>query len=139
MSQSLAGFILFLYLQPVFGAEVYKFSNLENESAIWALIVAESQGTARPRFPREQKNFRKMILRGLRATSLDLSDFNFSDSDLRGADFTGSDLRRANFSGADLREAVFLSNEDAGALFDEKTKLPFSKDEALRRHWVEKP
>lgn len=62
-----------------------------------------------------------------------LSGANLSRSDLRFANFTQADLSEANLEGTLLDEAVFL-----GARFNQKTRLPFSRDQALQRGmtWV---
>lgn len=85
-------------------------------------------------------------LRGAKFNGSDLFNLVVLDSDLSGADFRGSrvagltawgsDFRGADFRGADISGARFFLSRLAGARFDEKTKLPFSRDEALRRGMV---
>ena len=68
---------------------------------------------------------------------------DFTGASLRGVGGDSLDLRGANFSGADLSGAHFTSCREnhggvclAGARFDARTILPFSREEALARGMV---
>ena len=68
-------------------------------------------------------------LKGLQATSGDLSlaslqDSNLSFSQLQQASLTGADLTGADLSGADLSFADFAGANLAGVITDEKTTCP---------------
>ena len=68
----------------------------------------------------------------LRGARLELA--SFVGADLEHADFLEADLRGADFTDTDARNAHF-----AGALFDARTVLPFSIEEARRLGMIESP
>lgn len=82
-------------------------------------------------------DFAKANLRGVKAFRTSFRGSKFNEADLRSVVFQESDLSSCDFRGADLRDAVFLPSTSRGALFDRSTKLPFSKEEALRREMVQ--
>lgn len=51
---------------------------------------------------REIKDFRKVIFKGAKLTTM-----SFIDTDLRGADFTGADIRWVSFNRANIKKANF--------------------------------
>lgn len=75
-----------------------------------------------------------------------ISDTSFSDADFRFADlrsyhlseikFESTRLEGVNFKGVDLSRVEFIDSDLAGAIFDLRTKLPFSVDEALEKGMV---
>jgi len=70
----------------------------------------------------------------LRYANLSKADFSeafFNGADLRGADFSNTKLAMTRFQGADLRGVNFEGADLQYAYFDEKTKLPFSPEEAI--------
>ena len=85
------------------------------------LSEADLHGADLRRAELEDTNLRKSDLRGAR-----LENAKLARSDLRGAD-----LRAARLASADVSEAKFY-----GALFDQWTELPFSKQEALKRGMI---
>lgn len=67
-----------------------------------------------------------------------LNQADFRGARLIGARFINADLRLANFKGADLSGARLDGARLENALFDSSTRLPFSRQEALRRGMVER-
>jgi uncharacterized protein YjbI with pentapeptide repeats len=113
-------------------------------------------------------SFQEARLRGANFYDLGIYETNFYLADLRGANFQnasltygrtettlqGADLRGANFydaffykvnlryaklEGADLRARALYQTALTGATFDDATKLPFSKQEALARGMIYQP
>ncbi len=72
-----------------------------------------------------------------------ISDITFTNADFRFADLTAftfaevkfeaSRLQGTNFKGVDLTLVEFVDCDLKGAIFDLRTKLPFSVDEALEK------
>jgi uncharacterized protein YjbI with pentapeptide repeats len=71
-------------------------------------------------------------MKGILAYRVSFRQSRFVNADLREAKFNSSDLRATDLRGADLRGALLLSVALDGALIDSKTKLPFSRQLALR-------
>lgn len=73
----------------------------------------------------------------------DLSGARLDGADLRGADLrharllatqlTGARFGGADLRGADLSESITFGTDFKGAIYDDSTSLPFSRDEAARR------
>jgi len=89
-----------------------------------------------------QVNLSKMDLSQSQSLSLNLDRVNLSEASFQGADlrssiFLGSQIMNASFKAADLRGVQFLQSsgwESADfreAIFDDRTRLPFSCSEAL--------
>ena len=66
----------------------------------------------------------------------DLKDADLSGSNLSRADLTGADLSGANLSGATLLLTKIKGAKLQGAIFNERTVLPFSRKEAVERGMV---
>jgi uncharacterized protein YjbI with pentapeptide repeats len=70
----------------------------------------------------------------------DLTGARLAGVRCRGGRFPGSDLTGADLRGADLPSPGTLDGAVVtGARFDARTRLPFDRDEALRRGMVETP
>ncbi len=76
----------------------------------------------------ESADFSGIKASGIRFDGANLEKAKFIGADLWGASFVG-----ANLSGADFTNAVVLMGTFRGALFDDKTILPFSVAEALKK------
>lgn len=65
----------------------------------------------------------------------------FKKSSLRASKFIQTNLRNVSFEQADLSESAFLSCEFSNVIFDDQTKLPFSRERAklLGMTYVSKP
>lgn len=86
-------------------------------------------------------SFAESDLQNLLANGTRFMKVSFQNCDLRRADFWGSFLFRSDFSGADLRGAnlentSLLLSHFTKAQFNHKTKLPFSKEEAIKKGMV---
>ena len=85
--------------------------------------------------------WKKSSLKNFVARASRMRKARFIECDLRKADFFGSNLQEASFKdsnlrGANLQQTHILFTDFKGARFDDKTKLPFSEEEALRRGMV---
>ena len=81
-------------------------------------------------------NLKNMIANGTR-----FEKTNFRDCNLQGADFWGSNLQEVSFDGSDLRNANLtnthiLFTSFKNAKFNQKTRLPFSREEAIQRGMI---
>lgn len=81
-------------------------------------------------------------LQELLATGTRFINVSFKGCDLRNANFWGAllqnvDFRKSDLRGANLELVALLMTQFKGAQFNNKTKLPFSKDEALKRGMIE--
>ena len=66
-----------------------------------------------------------------------MTHFDFRNAQLIGADFRRADLRGADFRGADLTNAILTSAKLTTAKFDRHTRLPLSREAALRLGMIE--
>lgn len=74
-------------------------------------------------------------------TGANLTQADFSNSVLRYSELQNANLNHANFTGAllqgcDLRGSSIVGTLFDNAIFDCRTKLPFSFDEALRKKMI---
>ena len=81
-------------------------------------------------------------LKGWQASGVRLEKTSFVNCDLQNANFWGANLQESKFQGSDLRGAnlestLVLFTKFNGSKFNSKTRLPFSKAEALNRGMVE--
>lgn len=72
-------------------------------------------------------DLRNANLYGVSLTKVRFNGARLDHTDLQGSDLRGADLRGCNLQFANLKHAQLYS-----ALFNERTKLPFSKDEAIQ-------
>lgn len=89
---------------------------------------------------------RRALLRGASLRQARAEGADFFRAELRGADLRGAalagdrldgaDVREADLRGADLSSATVSGALLSGALYDETTRLPFSRPEAFRRGLV---
>lgn len=97
------------------------------------------------------RNVKNHYLIGVNMVGAKMANTNLSDMELSGASFKGADLKHANlkgsiirkadFRGADLRDADLSTEKIAlakfdGAIFNDKTRLPFGYAEAVKRGMV---
>lgn len=77
-------------------------------------------------------------LAGLRGSQAVFKEADLQSANLWGADLRGADLRGSNLQSADLRHSLTQNALLSGALFNDDTRLPFSKAEAIQRgmKWV---
>lgn len=81
----------------------------------------------------ERTNFARADLRGLASALSIWNGVDFRGADMRGSSFFRDGFVDCDFRGSDLREAALLAASFARSRFDDSTRLPFSKDEAIRR------
>jgi uncharacterized protein YjbI with pentapeptide repeats len=79
-----------------------------------------------------RRNFSGQNLTGLKAPGREMIYFDFRNAKLIGADLRRADLRGADLRGADLTHAILTSAKLTSAKFDRNTRLPISRDAALR-------
>ena len=86
-------------------------------------------------------DFSKSDLENMLATGTRFIKINFQEANLTNANLWGTELLEINFKGSDLRGAnlsrsFVLFSDFKGAKFNNKTQLPFSEEEALKRGMV---
>ena len=81
----------------------------------------------------QRANLRSSDLSAVRAYQSDFSEANLSMASLWSADLRYSKFIKTDLRGANLENALLKGSDLHGALFDAHTRLPFSKEEALRR------
>lgn len=82
----------------------------------------------------------KITQANLNGVKIERSNFysvDFSKSYIRGAHFYRTDMRHCSLLGADLTDTQFLLTKLGNCKFDSQTRLPFSKDVAIRMGMLE--
>lgn len=79
-----------------------------------------------------QADLNEAKLTGTNLSNCDLTQAYFTHADCRNANFSGAKLERAVFRATDLTGAIFSNANLRHAIFDDRTKLPFSREEAER-------
>ena len=130
---------------PSFAATNFRRSTLMNVS--WtggAFNYADFSRTALDdvRFDRgwmPHSSFRSAAAKVVSFASAALGWADFSNFDCQvSCSFNNSYMRGADLRGADLWHAQFVFTDLRGAVFDQFTRLPFSRGEAFRRGMVER-
>lgn len=89
----------------------------------------------------DHANFHLAILNNADLSAVRAYFSNFLSADLRNAKLWGADLRYCDFEksdlrGADLLNALVIGAKFSGAKFNDASKLPFSKEQALSKGMV---
>ncbi len=99
----------------------------------WTDVLIEATAQTRMQGGRgARRNFSGQNLTGLKAPGREMIHFDFRNAKLLGADLRRADLRGADFRGADLTQAILTSAKLTSAKFDRRTRLPISREAALR-------
>lgn len=78
-------------------------------------------------------DFNEANLRRVDLSGSDLQQAYFNGADLDGANLSQTNLSRANFRNADLSNVKLDGANLKHAVYDERTRLPFSVEEAEKR------
>ena len=84
----------------------------------------------------DQAVFSQTQLKNAKIEASNLSGAILVDADLEGVEIFKVDLSHADLKGANLRDARVEMSSFRGAIFDEKTILPFKKKTALSRGMI---
>lgn len=119
-----------------------ELSDLQATGAQFNGSLLESVDLRRARIPGADFSDADLTLADLRGARLKdarfrkavLTGADFRGAHLNGADFTGADLRSANLEGARMEPTFYrpgsVEARFSGAMFDARTKLPFSREVA---------
>lgn len=92
-------------------------------------------------FSGENLDFSFANIQGAKLIQVELENISFINANLKNVKFEDVIFTDCNFSFSDLRGAQFLNSHIGnsifdGAIFDNDTKLPFSRSEAIKRGMI---